>query len=270
MVKAKDAIEMARSLIGTPYGSGPGELDCINLIKKVIRTSPGGVRGYKTAGTDALWASGAAGTAKKYKDLTWRQEGLADARPGMLAFKGKATDKTGDGQPHHVGLVAMKGGELSVIHASSANGEVVETPLTEKHGWTLLAVHRYITPEEQTMSNTEVQYAASVSTKSGNLNLRSGPGTAYPVILKIPRGEEVGVIMEYDNGWAFIQYGKASGYAKREFLSTNPAGLPEEAEPKEKDPEMHWYVHVPCKSEAQARALMELIPGAIAVLSGDD
>ena len=53
MIKAKDAIEKARSLIGTPYK----ELDCINLIKKVIRTSPGGVSNYTTAGTNTLWKS---------------------------------------------------------------------------------------------------------------------------------------------------------------------------------------------------------------------
>ena len=38
MIKANEAIRTARGLIGTPYS----ELDCINLIKKVIRTAPGG------------------------------------------------------------------------------------------------------------------------------------------------------------------------------------------------------------------------------------
>ena len=45
MIKAQDAIRAARSLIGTPYS----ELDCINLIKRVIRTAPGGVPWYTTA-----------------------------------------------------------------------------------------------------------------------------------------------------------------------------------------------------------------------------
>ena len=54
MIKASDAIAAARALIGTPYS----ELDCINLIKKIIRTAPGGVKGYQTAGTASLWASG--------------------------------------------------------------------------------------------------------------------------------------------------------------------------------------------------------------------
>ena len=53
MIKTQDAIAAARGLIGTPYS----ELDCINLIKRVIRTSPGGAPGYTTAGTNTLWNS---------------------------------------------------------------------------------------------------------------------------------------------------------------------------------------------------------------------
>ena len=38
MIQAEEAIRAARGLIGTAYS----ELDCINLIKKVIRTCAGG------------------------------------------------------------------------------------------------------------------------------------------------------------------------------------------------------------------------------------
>ena len=131
MVKAKDAIAAARRLIGTPYS----ELDCINLIKKVIRTAPGGVPGYTTAGTNTLWNSAQA--SSKYRDLTWRTDGISGACAGMLAFKRKGNDI------HHVGIVTEK---ETVIHSSSAgNGRgVVETPLSSREGWDLLAVHRYI------------------------------------------------------------------------------------------------------------------------------
>ena len=139
-IRTKDAVAAARGLVGTPYGSGRGELDCINLIKRVIRTAPGGRRGYTTAGTASLWASAEA--CGKYRDLTRRQIGLSGAVPGMLAFKGAPTGYAG--QPHHVGLVAECGGRLTVIHASSTKGEVVEEALRERDGWTLLAVHRLI------------------------------------------------------------------------------------------------------------------------------
>ena len=140
MIAAADAVRAARSLLGTPYD----ELDCINLIKKVIRVSPGGHARYTTAGTNSLWKS--FGMSKKYRDLTWRQEGLAGAEAGMLAFKRKGSDV------HHVGLVTECG---TVIHASSASGCAVETPLTEGEGWMLLAIHRNIRPEGKAVSQND-------------------------------------------------------------------------------------------------------------------
>lgn len=261
-MRASEAILIARGLIGTPYS----ELDCINLIKAVIRT--GGLKSYTTAGTSSLWASGALADGNKYKDLTYRQESILNPREGMLAFKGKPLGFSG--QPQHVGLVARKGEGWTVIHSSSVYGKVVETPLTSKEGWTLLAIHRHIDiiEEEIPVSNTEVQYTAVVATNGGNLNLRSGPGKTYPVIKKIPNGEEVGVIMEYETGWAFVQHGKSTGYVSRDYLNTNTAPQPEPG--PELPTNARWYVHVPCGSEAQARALMELIPNSITVLGGDD
>lgn len=86
MIKAKDAIAAGRALLGTPYSA----LDCINFVKHIIRTAPGGDAKYTTVGTNTLWQSYSA--SGKYRDLTWRQEGLAGARAGMLAFKRHAED----------------------------------------------------------------------------------------------------------------------------------------------------------------------------------
>ena len=143
MIKAQDAIFSARALLGTPYA----ELDCINLIKRVIRSAPGGVPWYTTAGTNALWASYIA--SSKYRDIIGRQDGIAGARAGMLAFKRHG------GDVHHVGLVTESG---TVIHSSSVQGKVVETALDSS--WKLLAVHRYIDAAEEvkeTQRDTEVE-----------------------------------------------------------------------------------------------------------------
>ena len=197
MIKAQDAIRVARSLIGTPYA----ELDCINLIKKVIRTAPGGVPGYTTAGTNTLWRSRNA--SAKYRDLICTQDGCA--RAGMLAFKRKGTDV------HHVGLVT---GDGTVIHSSSAAGKVVETPLDSS--WHLLAVHRYIetTEEEET-----VMYTARVNLNSAKsyLNLRNGPSTNDRRIGSIAHGAVVDVLAEAE-GWLYVRYNGLSGYAAAEYL----------------------------------------------------
>lgn len=129
MIGYEEAIAAARALLGTPYA----ELDCINLIKRVVRTAEGGVPDYTTAGTNSLWKSYT--MSAKYRDLTWRQEGIKGARAGMLAFKRSGED---------VGHVGLATGEGTVIHSSSRAGCVVETPLTQEEGWNLLAIHRHI------------------------------------------------------------------------------------------------------------------------------
>lgn len=208
-IKANNAIRAGRLLIGTPYS----ELDCINFIKKIVRTSFGGVKDYTTAGTNALWKSAEA--SAKYRDLTWRQEGIAGARAGMLAFKRDGSDV------HHVGLVTGTG---TVIHSSSVNGRgVVETPLSTSEGWNLLAIHRHIMAAEedkdmiQAITEHKVLYSAEVNTDSGALNIREWPKTG-PVIGRAPKGRTVEVLADAGDGWPKIRYGETVGYVSEEFL----------------------------------------------------
>lgn len=207
MVKTMDAIRTARSLLGTPYS----EIDCIGLIVRVIRTSPGGVGAYRTAGTNTLWRSAEA--SAKYRDLTWRQEGIAGAQAGMLAFKRRGTDV------HHVGLVT---GEGTVVHSSSAKGCVVETALDGS--WQLLAVHRYIKAAgeaEESEENAVQTYNMQVvlSDEGSTLNVRNEPGKGGDRIGRLSHGAVVTVLAEFDNGWRFVTYGDgASGYVDGSFL----------------------------------------------------
>ena len=218
MIKAKDAISVARSLIGTPYS----ELDCINLIKKVIRTAPGGVLGYTTAGTNALWKSFR--SASKYRDLLKQQDSIENPAAGMIAFKANGEDF------HHAGIVTDVG---TVIHSSSTQGGrgVVETPLTTREGWTHLAIHRYIeiTEEEET-----VMYTARVNLNSAksSLNLRNGPSTNDRRIGSIAHGAAVDVLAEAGD-WLYVRYNGLSGYAAAEYLERVGEDVPEEDEPLE-------------------------------------
>ena len=217
MVKAMDAIRTARSLIGTPYS----ELDCIGLIVRVIRTSPGGVGAYRTAGTNTLWKSAEA--SAKYRDLTWRQEGLTGAQAGMLAFKRRGTDV------HHVGLVT---GEGTVIHSSSAKGCVVETPLDSS--WHLLAVHRYIEAQELPQpaapaapsggslgDETEEKQMEAYKMKvvASSLNVRDEPDVKGRRIGRLNEGAVVTVQASFSDGWKYITYGDgALGYVDGSYL----------------------------------------------------
>lgn len=202
MIKTAEALRTARGLLGTSYD----ELDCINLIKKVIRVSAGGEKSYTTAGTNALWNS--YDKAGKYRDLTWKQEGISGAKAGMLAFMG-----VGTGDVNHVGLVTERG---TVVHSSKSRGGTVETELTEKSGWNGLGKHRMIE-----VNGMEKEFGnATVSVTSGCLNIREGAGTAAKIIAKAENGTRVNVIREAGGtGWVFgkLENGVA-GYMSGEYL----------------------------------------------------
>ena len=222
MIKAKDAIRVARNLIGTPYA----QLDCINLIKKVIRTSKGGVKDYTTAGTNTLWRS--YDSSAKYRDLTWRQTGVQGAEAGMLAFKAKGDDY------HHIGIVTESG---TIIHSSSAQGGrgVVETPLSSAEGWTHLAVHRYIKPGADAAEEPQAAhlYTAVVTLEDEDswLNVRNAP--SGDVIGKLYDGATVRIMAEMDE-WAFVSYGEGkSGYVSVKFIKPKSEEEPVEEEPED-------------------------------------
>ena len=207
MIKTSEAIRTARALIGTPYS----ELDCINLIKKVIRTAPGGDKKYTTAGTNDLWNSDS--KSAKYRDLTWKQEGISGEKAGMLAFMG-----VGTGDVDHTGLVTERG---TVIHSSKSRGCVVETELTEKNGWNGLGVHRMIAVQDDSEEGGETMFGnATVNITSGYLNIREGASTRSKIIAKAENGARVNIIREAGGtGWVFgaLESGEA-GYMSSEYL----------------------------------------------------
>lgn len=230
MIKARDAIATARSLLGTPYS----EMDCIGLIRAIIRRSPGGVPDYRCEGTNWLW--GSINNSGKYKHLTWRQESLAGVEAGMLPFKRYGTSDEG-----HIGIAT---GEGTVIHSSSVKGCVVETPLTSAEGWDLLGKHRYIEteaakilpdpepePEAKTEEVSEVLYQVTVVTDKDPLRVRDYPKTGE-ILGHIPKSRVADVLGE-KNGWLFVRYNELEGYASGDYLKRIGEEEPTEPEPDE-------------------------------------
>ena len=202
MIETNEAIRKARGLIGTAYS----ELDCINLIKKVIRTASGGDKSYTTAGTNDLWNSDT--KSGKYRDLTARQEGLSGAKPGMLAFMG-----VGKGDVSHVGLVTDAG---TVIHSSKSRGKTVETELTARDGWNGLGVHRMIAvggdaDEERTEESSEKIVTVCAQ---GGLRMRTKLRGRY--MQMIPDGTQL-VAMEEKDGWLRVEYRGFTGWVSGEY-----------------------------------------------------
>ena len=205
MIRASEAIRTARELIGTAYS----ELDCINLIKKVIRTAPGGDKSYTTAGTNDLWNS--ADSAPKYRDLIWRQEGISGAKPGMLAFMG-----VGTGDVNHTGLVTERG---TVIHSSKSRGEAAETELTEKRGWNGLGIHRDIEVAKEADEDTaaDIQAGAEyiVCAQKG-LRMRKKPDIRGEYMQMLPDGVVI-TALEARAGWLKTTYKGYTGWVSAEY-----------------------------------------------------
>lgn len=199
MIKTKEAIRAAREMIGTPYS----ELDCINLIKKVIRTAPGGDKKYTTAGTNDLWNSD--GKSAKYRDLTWKQEGISGAKAGMLAFMG-----VGTGDVDHTGLVTERG---TVLHSSKSRGCVVETELTEKRGWNGLGKHRMIEVDGEETADSDEGEIVTVCAQDG-LRMRKKPKGRY--MQMITDGAQLAVLEEKD-GWLRVEYRGFTGWISGEY-----------------------------------------------------
>ena len=193
MIRAETAIRAARGWIGTDYGT----MDCINLIKKVIRTGAGGDRHYTTAGTNALWDSD--GKRGRYRDLTWKQAGISGAKPGMLAFMG-----VGTGDVNHVGLVTERG---TIIHSSKSRGGVVETGLSAKAGWNGLGIHRMIVAEGG--GDKGAEYGDVIVCAGGGLRMRTKPNGRY--MQMIPDGTRLAVLEER-NGWLRAAYRGHTGW----------------------------------------------------------
>ena len=189
----------------------------------MIRTAPGGVPGYTTAGTNTLWDS--IDASPKYRDLTERHEGIAGIPAGALPFK-----RYGANAYDHVGIAT---GEGTVIHSSSVKGKVVETPLTAAEGWDCWGVHRYIDIAESSAESEDTPVTAykmqvSLQDVTSTVNVRKGPGKQYDIIGRLGHGAIVSVQAEA-NGWAFVTYGDSgSGYVSSEFLALYAPDVPAE------------------------------------------
>lgn len=187
MIKAHDAIRSAQARIGTPYS----KLDCIALIRDVIKCSAGGVPDYRCEGTNWLWRS--INNSSKYRHLIWRQEGIEGARGGMLAFK-----RSGD-DIHHVGLVTDVG---TVIHSSSVSGCVVETPLDSS--WDLLGQHKYIAVLEDPVQNNAAAIVPNDTVDSNNVSSYPNNMDGYSNDTKITIVDSAGNHFEPIGDWRVL------------------------------------------------------------------
>ena len=118
--------------------------------------------------------------------------------------------RTGPGTSYSVILVIPKGSTVTVTEYSGVWAKV------NYSGKTGYCHTSYL---KDSTASTETRYTTA------NLNMRTGPGTSYSVILVIPKASSVQVISSA-NGWAKIIYNGKTGYASTAYLSTTGAVTP--------------------------------------------
>ena len=131
-----------------------------------------------------------------------------------------------------IGIISTNGSNLNVRVSASSTSSIL----------TKLANGRFITLTARSGDWWQVEYtkghygychadyiktasgnAATVATNGGNLNVRSGPGTAYSIKDRLAKGENV-TILSSSGGWSHILYhGAKTGYVSSQYLSTGSA-----------------------------------------------
>lgn len=136
--------------------------------------------------------------------------------PGYAAFRVK------DGDFYHIGIVSEDGEKVY-----ESQGTIAGFITSYVDTWDVFGPFKdvdYNAQEEPMDGGVQVSYRAEVTTKSGPLNIRTGPGTEYPVKAKVRKGEVVDVWMEYPSGWRFIDDDGTTGYVDGAYLTPLPPG----------------------------------------------
>lgn len=138
----------------------------------------------------------------------------------ICVFPSDATDFAGNG------LCVLTPTACSVTETLNGEWELSMThPLDERDKWTYLQVGSIIrapvpaamTPRVSLVSQTTGWSVYTITTKSGKLNLRSGPGTNYKRLGQYAKGKEVVLIGKTNDRW----YEVTAPDGKRGYMSTD-------------------------------------------------
>ena len=197
----------------------------------VITVIPSGAAVYmEEPDTGSGWTIVDYGNASGYvatKYLLYGQNIAASASAGSNFTAGNynvidyVNLRTGPGMDYPVQIVVPSG--ASIYIDSVANGWA-HTSFANYDGYVsakyVAGLGSYSAPAATVTSNTGPSGNAgnNLYYVTGNVNLRTGPGTDYGALLVIPNGAGVNVT-DYANGWAHVNYGGYVGYVSTKYIS---------------------------------------------------
>lgn len=113
--------------------------------------------------------------------------------------------RVGPGTQYAVLCVIPSGAQVSIEQPDTGSGWT----MVDYGDYTGYAATKYLMVGQNVETGT---YEASAA-----VNMRSGPGTQYAVVLVVPQGTYV-YVDSVSNGWAHASYGNANGYISSEYL----------------------------------------------------
>lgn len=157
---------------------------------------------------------------------------ISAAKPGMLAFKARASTEKGYALPdkykpggksyngdlldyYHIGLVDATGKQ--VLNAASKEIGFTRSPLSASKGWDYVAYARRIDYGEVKTGDDTMQNMVVTADSGSTVNLRARPDKSAAVLAKVPIGKTVQVLT-ISGGWATIQREGITGYMMEQYL----------------------------------------------------
>lgn len=173
----------------------------------IILTIPKGTA-VTVTGYSGSWAQVTYGGKTGYCSTTY----LAAPTAQVRYTTDELNLRTGPGTGYAIILSMPEGSRVEMLSAADGWAKVVY------NGVTGYASTSYLTSTAPGTPSGTIRYT------TGNLNLRTGPGTSYSIILVIPKGAPVEVLSSAD-GWARVNYGGKTGYVSTSYLTGTSPGV---------------------------------------------
>ncbi len=119
--------------------------------------------------------------------------------------------RSGPGTNYSIVLTLTKGASLTVIGSPDSSWVKVQTSA----GTQGYCSRAYLTITQDSSSQSTTGKALD------NVNLRSGPGTGYSILLTIPKGTSVPVVDASNTSWVKVTYNGKTGYCSRQYMSVS-------------------------------------------------
>ncbi|GAA1858390.1 hypothetical protein GCM10009715_02380 [Paeniglutamicibacter psychrophenolicus] len=136
---------------------------------------------------------------------------VAAALPASVRTTANLNLRTGPSTGYRILVTIPKGTTVKVL--SRASNGWYKVSYAGRTGW---VSNYYVTAVG---SSSPGALPASVRT-TANLNLRTGPSTAYRILLTIPRGTSVKVLSRASNGWYKVSYAGRTGWVSNSYVTT--------------------------------------------------